>query len=52
NEIVEVAHEALIQHWGRFRGWLATHRAFRIWQEGLRVSLRQWETNERDEGAL
>jgi WD40 repeat protein/DNA-binding SARP family transcriptional activator len=52
NEIVEVAHEALIQHWGRLRGWLATNRAFRVWQESLRTALRQWEDSERDDGAL
>jgi WD40 repeat protein/DNA-binding SARP family transcriptional activator len=52
NEVVEVAHEALIQHWRRLQGWLATDRAFRIWQEGLRAALRQWEGSGRDEGAL
>ena len=51
-EIVEVAHEALIQHWGRLQGWLARDRAFRLWQEGLRAALRQWEGSGRDEGAL
>ena len=52
NEIVEVAHEALIQHWGRLQGWLASDRAFRTWQEGLRAARRQWEGSGRDEGAL
>lgn len=52
DEIVEVAHEALIQHWGRFQGWLASDRAFRVWQEGLRAAMRQWEASGRDEGAL
>jgi DNA-binding SARP family transcriptional activator len=52
NEIVEVAHEALIQNWGRLQDWLTTNRAFRIWQERLRAALRQWEASDRDEGAL
>jgi WD40 repeat protein/DNA-binding SARP family transcriptional activator len=52
NEIVEVAHEALIQNWRRLQGWLASNRAFRIWQEGLRAALRQWEGSGRDGGAL
>jgi WD40 repeat protein len=52
NEIAEVAHEALIQHWERLQRWLAANRAFRIWQEGLRAALRQWEASAGDEGAL
>jgi len=52
NEIVEVAHEALIQNWGRLQRWLSRDRAFRVWQEGLRAALRQWEGSGRDEGAL
>jgi WD40 repeat protein/DNA-binding SARP family transcriptional activator len=51
-ETVEVVHEALIQRWGRLQGWMEEDRAFRTWQEGLRVALRGWEGSERDEGAL
>ena len=51
-EIVEVVHEALIQRWGQLRAWMDADRAFRTWQEGLRAALRQWETSDRDEGAL
>lgn len=51
-ETVEVVHEALIQHWERLRGWMESDRAFRVWQEGLRAGLRQWETSAQDEGAL
>jgi WD40 repeat protein/DNA-binding SARP family transcriptional activator len=51
-ETVEMVHEALIQGWGRLRGWMEADRAFRTWQERLRVALRGWETSERDEGAL
>ncbi len=52
NEIVELAHEALIQNWGRFQDWLEADRAFRTWQERLRAALRQWQVSGRDEGAL
>ncbi len=52
NEIVEVAHEALIENWGRFQDWLEADRAFRTWQERLRAALRQWEVSAKDEGAL
>lgn len=49
---VEVAHEALIREWPRLRGWLTEDR------EGLRIHRRlteataEWETLERDPGAL
>jgi len=51
-DVVEVVHEALIQHWDQLQAWLETDRAFRTWQEGLRVALREWEAANRDEGAL
>jgi signal transduction histidine kinase len=51
-EIVEVAHEALIQDWERLRAWMAKDREFRLWQERLRTALHQWEETVRDEGAL
>jgi WD40 repeat protein/energy-coupling factor transporter ATP-binding protein EcfA2 len=51
-EAAEVAHEALIRGWQRLRGWMDADRTFRTWQERLRVSLRQWEQMDRDEGVL
>jgi WD40 repeat protein/serine/threonine protein kinase len=51
-ETVEIVHEALIRGWGRLREWMNEERAFRTWQEKLRVALRQWEDSDRDEGAL
>jgi len=51
-ETVEVVHEALIQRWERLRGWMDEDRAFRTWQERLRVALRSWEESQGDEGAL
>ncbi|MBD2071882.1 CHAT domain-containing protein [Leptolyngbya sp. FACHB-671] len=51
-EIVELAHEALIQEWQRLRQWLEEDRSFRTWQERLRSTIRQWETSQRDQGAL
>jgi WD40 repeat protein/DNA-binding SARP family transcriptional activator len=52
HETAEVVHEALIQKWGHFQEWMDTDRAFRAWQERLRVGMRQWQDSERDEGAL
>ncbi|MBE9179092.1 CHAT domain-containing protein [Oculatella sp. LEGE 06141] len=51
-DVVEIAHEALIQEWHPLRQWLAEDRSFRMWQERLRGTVRQWETSQRDDGAL
>ncbi len=51
-ETVEVAHEALIRRWDRFRGWMNADRAFRAWQERLRSALNQWEAKNRNNDAL
>lgn len=51
-ETVEVAHEALIQRWGRLREWLDADRSFRLWQERLRTASGQWDKNRDDEGVL
>lgn len=52
SETVEIVHEALIHGWERLRDWLEADRTFRIWQERLRASVRQWESSGQDEGAL
>jgi len=49
---MELVHEALISGWQRLRDWLDTDREFRMWQERLRVALRQWKTHEGDQSAL
>lgn len=51
-ETAEISHEALIHHWNRLRGWIEEDRAFRLWQEQLRMTMRNWEAQGRDEGAL
>ena len=51
-ETVEIAHETLIQAWGRLRGWMDAHRRFREWQEQLRSAINQWQTSHHDESAL
>jgi WD40 repeat protein/DNA-binding SARP family transcriptional activator len=51
-ETVEVVHEALIANWGQLQAWMAEDRAFRTWQERLRVALRTWQATDHDEGAL
>jgi WD40 repeat protein/DNA-binding SARP family transcriptional activator len=51
-EVVELVHEALIHNWDLLRRWMEADRDFRVWQERLRVALRQWQTTNKDEGAL
>jgi sugar lactone lactonase YvrE len=51
-EIVEVAHEALIRGWSRLRQWLDEDRAFLLWRQRLRKLQEQWQASGRDEGAL
>ena len=49
---VELVHEALITHWGRLREWIEEARAFRIWQERVRIALDEWVQHEQDDGGL
>lgn len=51
-EVVDIAHEALIRSWERLRAWLDTDRAFRIWQQRIRWAMEQWETTTEDVGTL
>ena len=51
-ETAELVHEALIEGWDRLDGWLNEDRAFRIWWERLRESLRSWIASGRDQDAL
>ena len=51
-ETVELAHEALVDGWARLRGWIDADREFLGWQEQFGRQLRQWESTERDQGAL
>jgi WD40 repeat protein len=51
-ETAEVVHEALIRHWQPLRQWIDQDRQFRVWQNRLRESLKEWHDNDNDEGAL
>ncbi len=53
NEVqVEVAHEALIQYWPRLRTWLEENRTDILLREALTQAAREWESLDRDAGAL
>ena len=51
-DTVEVVHEALIREWGTLREWINANRQFRVWQERLKVALREWKNTNHDSGAL
>jgi WD40 repeat protein/DNA-binding SARP family transcriptional activator len=51
-ETVEIIHETLIREWDRLREWVDADRAFRVWQEQVRVVIHQWEDSGRDKAAL
>ena len=52
HETVEVVHEALLRHWQPLRQWIEQDRQFRVWQNRLRLAIREWEEKNKDEGAL
>ncbi|MET9686974.1 serine protease [Streptomyces sp. NPDC006514] len=47
-ETVELAHEALINGWGKLAQWAAEDRSFLVWRESLRHDMDRWEHAERD----
>jgi hypothetical protein len=51
-ETVELAHEAVIRRWPRFRQWLREDGDLLAWRERLRIILEQWQNSGRDEGFL
>ncbi|MBI2927004.1 MAG: TIR domain-containing protein, partial [Verrucomicrobia bacterium] len=51
-ETCEVAHEALIRHWRRFKEWLNADREFLLWRERLRAQLGEWEHADKSEETL
>ncbi|MEJ3653388.1 trypsin-like peptidase domain-containing protein [Actinomycetes bacterium KLBMP 9759] len=50
--VVELAHQALIDHWPRLRGWLDEDSAFVTWQAGVDGRRERWEAEDRADSAL
>lgn len=46
-ETVEVAHEALIRHWERSRGWVDNARSFLTWRKRLEPFVAEWQHRDR-----
>ena len=42
-ETVEVAHEALIRHWKRSKGWVNNARGFLTWRKRLEPFVDEWQ---------
>ncbi|WP_326918133.1 trypsin-like peptidase domain-containing protein [Actinophytocola sp.] len=51
-EIVELAHQALLDRWPRLGEWLAEERDFLSWREQLRGGMSRWLADNRDPGGL
>jgi conflict system STAND superfamily ATPase/TIR domain-containing protein len=51
-EIVEVAHEALIHSWQRLKDLLNRDRQFLLWRQRLGIALSEWRRTGGDSGAL
>lgn len=49
---VELAHQALIDHWPRLRDWLAEDREFLVWLHQVANQRQAWEATARDPDAL
>lgn len=49
---VTVAHESLIRHWPRMRGWLETDHAGLLLHRRLTAAAREWEALDREAAAL
>ncbi|MFR9778432.1 BTAD domain-containing putative transcriptional regulator [Micromonospora sp. MS34] len=49
---VDVAHEALLGQWERFRSWIDERREDLLLQRRLRDAVEEWESSGRDDGYL
>ena len=51
-EILDLAHEALISRWERLADWLRTDQEFLIWRQRLEFACDQWRRTNRDPSLL
>ncbi|MEJ3652507.1 serine protease [Actinomycetes bacterium KLBMP 9759] len=49
---VELAHQALIDHWPRLRTWLTEDRDFLVWRARVEGQREQWDAEARADAAL
>jgi tetratricopeptide (TPR) repeat protein len=48
--VIDIAHEALISHWGRLREWIDSEREFKKWRDGLTSARLEWIKHHHDDG--
>jgi hypothetical protein len=51
-ETIELANDALIQHWPQLRDWLEEDREFLLWRQRLDSTLSAWKDTGKDSEAL
>ncbi|WP_084529773.1 nSTAND1 domain-containing NTPase [Nocardia crassostreae] len=51
-DVVELAHQSLIDNWPRLRDWLVTDRDFLEWQRRTERERRTWAAQPNDDGGL
>ncbi|MFD0000367.1 trypsin-like peptidase domain-containing protein [Nocardia sp. NPDC127526] len=51
-DMVELAHQSLIDNWPRLREWLETDRDFLDWQRRTERARRKWVSQDNDDGGL
>jgi tetratricopeptide (TPR) repeat protein len=50
--VLDIAHEALIQHWKSLRQWLTDNREFKTWRERLDFNAKDWHEAKQDSDCL
>jgi hypothetical protein len=51
-QMVEIAHEALVRRWPRLRQWLREDREILVWRQRLGFIIQGWQQTGRDDGFL
>ena len=51
-QMVEIAHEALVRRWPRLRQWLEEDRDILVWRQRLGFIIQEWQQTGRDDGFL
>jgi WD40 repeat protein/KaiC/GvpD/RAD55 family RecA-like ATPase len=50
--VVAIAHDRLIQSWGRLEHWMQVNGDFRRWQEQVRSAMRTWDNRKQEDELL
>jgi tetratricopeptide (TPR) repeat protein len=51
-QMVEIAHEALVRRWPRLKQWLEEDREILVWRQRLGTLIQGWQQTGRDDGFL